>query len=639
MPGPDALYSEEYGVRSFYPKDEEEHKALVAWANQAFTAANSARQDHYDRWKRWYKLYQSYVQRPKGSWESKVFWPLVFYTVETVAPRLVSSLPKFTVYPVGEQDVEPAQQMEQLMHWATQNSDLYVELVKSVKSALKYGTGILKTYWKQEKAIGRVPQPVMQAVMEQRPVMDGDQQVLSMDGRPVVEEVQVGEEPAVDEEGNQLTEFTPQEYVIYEGPAAEAIDIFNFWVAPEAEEIPGARYVIDRRYRDWAYIERMAKEGDYKIPEWLTKNDIASTPDEPMTDKLGEIEIGVYGNADPTRKPVEILEFWTDDNRVITVANRKAILRVIENPYDHGQKPFVRVVDILNEHEFWGTGEIQPLEGLQDYMNAQINQRIDNVRLVLNKMFGVNVKEIADMSDLESRPGGVVRITSDIPVRDVLMPIDFGDITGSAYTEVAEAERFSEKVSSVGAYQIGVETPSTNRTATGASLMNEAGNSRFSLKTRLMELIGLRPLARQFGSLLQQYVSEEKVIRITEQQGGFQFIPFSPESIQGALDYDIEVSSSTQTETVRKDQTLTLFQTVVPLYPQAAPALLEDVLKAFGVKDFSRYVNAVPPGIDPTTGMPMDPNMMGNGQPPTEDVAAIQAAMQGGQNGQPPPAY
>ena len=111
----------------------------------------------------------------------------------------------------------------------------------------------------------------------------------------------------------------------------------------------------------------------------LTPNDITQV-DDPHIKRLNDL--GITSNViDPTRKPVEILECWTDDGRVITMANRKVILRVSENPFDHYEKPFAMIYDYMQPHEFWGKGETAVLEGLQDSVNAIANSRIDNLRL------------------------------------------------------------------------------------------------------------------------------------------------------------------------------------------------------------------------------------------------------------------
>lgn len=572
-----------------YPQSEDEYNALKTWCMQAFHAAEQARRPFEERWDRYYKLYRSWKQRREGDWRSNVFYPISFWTIEAVTPKLVASLPKFLVLPSGPEDVVPAQGMETLLEWSATNSDLYVELVKATKSALKYGTGILKTFQRRDIRRYRQLVPVTRPVaMPGTPLMDplSGMPVMPMDGGPLAESMEVVREQVV----GYRTELVP--YIAYDGPAAEWIDIKNFYPAPEAPDLDSARYLIHRSFKDMDYVLRLRTEGIYRFPpfdEEFDEDSIAATDEEPISERLNSIEMGGQP-MDPTRKAVEVLEFWTKDGRAITLLNRKTIVRVAANPFDHGEYPFVPIYDHLVEGEIWGIGELESLEGMQDLINALTNQRVDNVRMVLDAMFAVQEDAIKDPRELRPRPGGIIRIQGQVRPQDALQRLDMGDVTPRAFEEVASTLDIVERTTGVNSYTQGQDSPSLNDTATGVSLLQEAGNTRFALKTRLMELMGLKRLGRQFGALIQQFMDAPKVVRILGPQGLWTFQTFDPASLQGAFDYDIETSSATQTEGVRKQQSLSLLNVVGGMYPLAIVPLLEDVLKAFGIKDINRYL-------------------------------------------------
>src|SRR3990172_6874972 len=161
--------------------------------------------------------------------------PIAFYVIETIIPRLVAQLPKFTVDGVREEDEQGAEYLETLLDWASDQSDLYLELAKGLKSSLIYGTGILKTTYDEKTAYSITREPEM---MEQ------------------TVEMPTGEPSVV-----------RRPYTRYAGPIAEAVDIKNFFVDPVADCIENARYVIHRVYRDRAYLEDMFEAGTYHRPE------------------------------------------------------------------------------------------------------------------------------------------------------------------------------------------------------------------------------------------------------------------------------------------------------------------------------------------------------------------------------------
>jgi hypothetical protein len=617
---PLGLVLKDSGLEDFYPADETEHGKMLSWCNQAFTAGDQARREYERRWQRYYRQYRSSTgKRLQGDWQSKVFYPIAFWVVEAIAPRLVASLPKMKCLPMGPEDVGPALLMEQLLDWAAEQSDLYIQLVMATKGALKYGTGILKTYERKDVRRHMVTEqgPMKRQVMKrQQAVMDPENPMMPMlniDGEPITEskEVLVGYLPGEPQRVSKT-------YVAYDGPAAEAIDIMNFWPAPEAIDIDSARYVIHRTYREMSYINRRIKEGIYRLPKGMSSVSVTNISDDPHLKRLQEIGLGSQ-DQDPTRRPVELMEFWTDDGRVITMANRKAIIRAHQNPFDHGEKPFVRIVDYLAEHEFWGIGELEPLEGLQDLMNAIVNQRVDNVRLVLNSMFAVNTKYIEDIRDVVPRPGGVIRIKDDIPVQQVFQRIDMGNVTQQAFEEAQATEAIIEKTSGVTAYQLGTDSQNLASTATGISLIQEAGATRFGLKTRLAELMGLKHLARQFASLLQQFTTEERVVRMLGPAGEVLFQTFDPEALEGAFDFNIETASSAQTESQRRADSMNLLTTLANYQPQAVHQLSADLLQAFGKKNVDSYLNAP---------MPMMPGQVMQNPTPSAN----------GAGGAPPPA-
>lgn len=564
-----------------YPQDQEAQAALISWVTRAFQDAEVAKRDFLTRWQKFYKMYRSYAgTRKKGEWRSRAWMPMSFYIIETILPRIVAQLPQFNVYPVGPEDTEGAETMEFMLKWAAEQSDLYLELVVAFKSALMYGTGILKTLYDEKIEDAILRKPIMQPMMQQVPIGMND-----IDGNPMMEEQQVGEQPTGE------FEVVRQPYIKYQGPVAEAVDIANFFPAPDATSIDDAQYVIHRVFRSRKHIQTMIDKGVYKIPDPEQWDSFIAAYDYPAAERLASVGLGPgqQQSTSPERELIEILEVWTKE-LVIAVAGQTILLRAERNPFAHGEIPFVRIVDHLVPFEFWGTGELEPLEGIQDTLNALWNSRIDNVKLVLNTMFAVSMDYLHDPKDLVVRPGGVIRVREGVPIDQAIHPVELGEVTQSSYTEAAEVERFSEKVSGVSAYQMGTDSPALNRTATGVALISEQGNTRFAHKVRISELTGLKRLARHYGAILQQFMPEEMAVRIFGPEGAILFQTITSESLMGAFDYDVEAESASQTESIRREQTLSLFNMLVSLPEINRRKLVEDVLKTFGRKDIQDYM-------------------------------------------------
>lgn len=644
MPGKDAAYQDPLGKPELFPADEDQHAQLLGRCLEAFTSADAARRTKEDKWRKYHRSYRSWIDAQSvPGWRSAVPIPYVFSIIENLVPRMASQLPNFICMPVGPEDVIPAKAMEYKLRWSAERTNLHLELILAIKSALKFGTGILKSYYEQDFGKAYEMVPMMQTVSEtiEEPEIGPDGMPVSdMDGNPMMVPQEMSrQEPVIDPTtGQPVMIAQPYEFVKYQGPAATWVDIFDFWPAPDATDVQNARYVIQRSFRELAEVQDMIAQGIYRLPPGITEIGQLTTSEEEDGKEIREDEIGEDDSrGDTTRSPVELLEFWfRHNNTVVTVANRRAVIRAQENPFWHGEKPFVRFVDYLLEGEFWGSGEAEAIEGLQDLANAIVNQRIDNVRLSMDKMFAINTKAIEDERDLVVKPGQLVRISGDYLPSEAIMPIDLGEVNGSAFEEAAEVERLIERTSGVSDFTLGTDDEGINRTATGVSLMTESGNTKIALKVRQMELMALLPLARHWGAIVQQFTDEEEYLRLLGPNGQWLFASITPDSVQGALDFTIETMSSTQTETVQKEQAITLLQSISGAWPQAAPQLVKDVLEAFGKKNLVPYFTGMP-DLELTQQLMLSDSMGGQIIPFPQNPAA-QMGPGGGPPGQGAPA-
>lgn len=612
----------------YYPKTEAEHADLLNWAQRAWVAASSARRDYEDKWLKFHRQYHSYKKIAKGDWRSQVHIPYVFSIIEAIVPRMFSQDPKFAPVPIGPEDVEAAKLLETLLEISVAETDLRLELVKMAKSALKYGTGVLKNYHRQDIRKAFMAQPVMADITENAPQIDPSTglPLVDPDGNTLMGEQVTGQQPTGE------YEMVPRDYVAYDGPCSTWVNIWNFWPAPDAIDLDGARYVIQRSYRELGEMNKLIAQGTYHLPAGMELSEFGTDDEDPMGLLQSEVGrgAGTPGN-DSTRKVVELLEFWTKDGRTLTMANRQMIVRHQANPFWHGEKPYSVMYDYVIEGEFWGKGETESIEHLQDLVNTIWNQRTDNVKLAMNKPLAVSKNAIPNRTQLRSMPGQVIEVEGDVPPNEIIHELTITDVTSSAYVEAQEVERMMERVTGVTPFQLGqTDASNYNSTATGVALVSEAGNAKFAMKVWQMEVTALKRLARQYGSIIQQFTSEERLQRVLGPAGEIAFQVVDPESVQGAVDYQIEPMGSAQSETVKREQAITKLQAVAQAWPPAIPKLVEDVLVAFGSKDVSSYLMGIPGLVTQLDLLTKQQGMAGepspNGQASAEEPAPEEVA-------------
>lgn len=537
--------------------------------NKVVTDYNEAEQSRGTRegkWQTWYKLYRSYAEkRDTGDKRANLFIPYVYSIVETVVPRLISTVfssrPYIGVLPVKEEAIENAKDMENLIDYQlTQKIGIIGVATSWFKEALIYGTSILKVGWEYEEDEVWVDEPLMEIF-----------------GFPIG--------------SRRVKKVQP----VKDDPLVEHIDLWDFYIDPRAKDIDEADYCIHKVFRDVSYLKRMEEQGIYKNIDEVVKvskegagswyeEGVGTTAFETgMNTRLGLI--GMQSIDKPSSK-IEILEYWTDD-RVIAVANRSVVIRNDENPYHHRKKPFVRLVDVLVPHEFYGIGEIEPIEDLQYELNSLRNQRMDNINILINRMWKVIRGADIDAKQLVSRPGGIIEVDDMDDVQEIQMT----DTSGNAIENVIEmVRRDMDNADGVYDYARG-ETTDRRETATTASLLSQAANERFNLKVKLIEDLGMRRLGVLLTQLNQQYIDTEKAIRILGQDG-MDFYTLSPENIRGQFDI-MPLGSSVEpiTNKENKLQSYINLYTILKDSPYVNhPEIIKKILEAADIKDLNRVI-------------------------------------------------
>ena len=154
----------------------------------------------------------------------------------------------------------------------------------------------------------------------------------------------------------------------------------------------------------------------------------------------------------------------------------------------HGQRDYVVGCWILETHTTMPASMPELVRGLQDETNEVANQRLDNVKLVLNKRWFVARGKNVDIGSLmRNVPGGATMM--DKPTEDV-HPVDFQDVTQSSY---AEQDRinvdFDELAGNFSATSVGPQ---------GKLAETVGGAQMLSAPASLMTEYGLRTFVESF---------------------------------------------------------------------------------------------------------------------------------------------
>ena len=135
------------------------------------------------------------------------------------------------------------------------------------------------------------------------------------------------------------------------------------------------------------------KGGDQRSTNYVVKN----LSIKGLTDYLGQ---------DPAFKVVEIITEYRPDRWITFAPKHGVILRDIPNPYKHGQIPVVQLKYYPVDDDIYGLSEIEPVEKLQNAINALLCQYLDAINMSLYTPLKVrNVNGAVQMHTLEFGPG------------------------------------------------------------------------------------------------------------------------------------------------------------------------------------------------------------------------------------------
>ena len=483
--------------------------------------------DEYDRFKRYWggnhekaRRYAQYWEGKPPSrnwdWQNQVPVPVMVEGEQTITPRLFTALfPNESPVDVkveGNEDPQQGIKIKYLLQHYFKVSDVQTAFVAALTQCTLFGTAYIECgSWFVRKGW------------------------------------------QIDEAGKRY------ESVIESRPDCKAVDYFEVFPHPAKLRMDDGLPLIRKRMCDAGFLRSLLDN-----PFFETKN-IEKALNTDYPESMGQ---------DPQAKKgeyYELLEYWgPKDNDLIDpksgvkigsqkalpwwgiVVNRKVLIRSIANPYNHQIPPFIKIKLYQDVKPNWfGVGIGQIGAPTQERLNKMINQRLDNVDLVLNRQGVYNGNDpLIDKKRLSvSKPGKFYRCSDTLTSIKFL---DIPDVTASSYKEEELAKQYFREATGASDALMPSGVDEQHKTAMGVQLLQGAAGARFKPVLRCMEMDGIQQLAMFFFSNLKQFMTNDEWILITGDNGATEPIMVSPEDIQAKV-YFIPMGVS---ETVNKEMQL-----------------------------------------------------------------------------------
>src|SRR3990167_2283133 len=361
--------------------------------------------------------WQNVPDKRAESWQNAVHVPITFASEQTITPRIFAALFP-TAAPVEAEAYEIPDaariKIRDLIRHHFRASDVQTEVMLPLTQCTLLGTGYMESPWCYERKwqINRAGQRY-QAMVKNR-------------------------------------------------PGCYAVSFFEMYPHPSKLRMDDGLPIIRRRFCDAEYIKRLSEDPRFKFEN--LKDALNS---EPTTSEKSAI---VGANGMPLdikkREEYELLEYWgpwdtsyEKDEKVVTqkavphwivVVNRSVKIRGIPNPFNHQNPPFVKCVLYSDITPSWfGVGIGFVGKPTQERVNKIVNQRLDNVDLVLNKQGFYNGNDpLINTKGLQvARPGKWHKVSD---IHSSMKWMEVPDVTSSSYNEeVAAKQDFREATGAV----------------------------------------------------------------------------------------------------------------------------------------------------------------------------------------------
>jgi hypothetical protein len=607
-----------------------EQKASLAKVESRFQAADKLHSQMTDRWDTYYALSMNWnrlaaqhakarvpndkdvvIQAMRRQFGEELFVPYAFTVIETNLPRILSSSPTIKVRPNDEdpQTLAACKPLERL--YARDNAAMRYErkLQETVRSGLRYGLGVQKSYWQSKLRDGKALVP-----MESGP-------------------------------GNKLVD--KKGIIVFEGPQVESVDVYDFFWDPAARDLETADYVIHRTWRTLDYISQRVEEGRIRRSEnreggWaeLDMEKVKGMGSSTDRGKIWANRMMAAGMTDYQTEGNNLHEVWElhDRDKVITVLDRTLVVQEAANPFLHGDFPFQIYRPTIVEQEFCGIGEVQPISHLQFELNTMRGQRRDAATLALNRGYFYQVGGL-DPSKIVTGVGVFNPVFGN--PSEIIQPMPFTDIPQSGVSEEEALKSDIELASGLSEALVGAS--SAGETATGTQLVQQAANLRIRQKAKNLHVDLLVPETAQRKALYEAHITDEaqtQTVRVEDgtRPTGFAFIAVGPAEVTANVE-PMPVDGSTEAENpAQKHNDATELASALAPFGEVVDTqkLVSYILSQHDVEKPEDWLK--PQGPDPREGMAMHIGeaLKQLGVPEDKIHQALELALQAQQGGEEP---
>lgn len=268
---------------------------------------------------------------------------------------------------------------------------------------------------------------------------------------------------------------------------------------------------------------------------------------EVEADNSFETEIYDRPSVDQSKNRVMFYEYWYKEKGTINVtyAAGGKILKDIKEVYKHGRYPFVAFVPKHKRKSLTGIGEPKNIISNQKLLNKFMEMLTRNTMLTANPILFIDSKSGINPNTFQAKPG-VVQTVHGLQERKPAEWFQPPQISSDVPLTIDKLKELIERMGGVYDANTG-ETPGGVTAAAAIQMLVEQGSIPIKGIARNLHS-SIKDVYELIIELIKENYTEERYIRITDDQGGYTFQPFVGAQF-AEIDLDVTVSAGSSTPT------------------------------------------------------------------------------------------
>jgi hypothetical protein len=521
----------------------------------------------------------------------------------------------FQIKPRSHKDKASSRQNELVLNWQFDTKLNKVAFIdKYARKTVDEGTSIVRVGWERKTEKVMVEKPVYEYFQiqdeEQMQVLAQATQYFHDNPKDfetdpdIPDSLRASVEYGVENQIAVYAEEVGVEEVLetrvtYNQPSLKIVDVANFFVDPAVNgDWTEARFMI------YTYETTQSDLKKKKIYKNLDKVNWEAAR---VTSNLGnqdhETNTPMIDTRTSNKKSnVLVYEYWGECDihqdgvmvPILVTFIGNTIIQMTENPFPDRRPPFVLVPYMPIDGSHFGEADASLLQDNQRVLGAVTRGMVDLLGRSANAQTGyakdmldpVNMKRFTAGQDFQFNPNKDPRVN--------IQQMTYPEIPNSALqmSQLQNAE--AEGLSGVKSFSAGITGEAFGKVARGISgALDAAGQREMSILRRLAE--GMIQIGRKITSMNAKFLSEEEVIRVTDEE----FVVVKRDELNGEFDLIVDISTATVDEAKSQDLGYML-QTMGPdMDPGLSQIILGDIADLKRMPALAERIRAYQPQPDP----------------------------------------